>query len=98
MDSHCSICLCNIEDNEKKTILLCSHSYHASCITIWREKHITCPVCRVEMPLTCVEKCNVWLNLPSLRCILEVACVLFIPSIVISVIIILVVEMEKLHK
>lgn len=97
MDSHCSICISDIDVNEKK-ILACNHSYHASCITQWREKNISCPVCRVEMPLSCVEKCNVWLNLPSLRCILEVICVLFIPSVVISIIIIVVVEMEKLHK
>ena len=96
--AHCSICLCDIEANEKKTILECNHTYHASCITEWRETHITCPVCRLEMPLTCCEKCNVWLNLPSLRCVLEVVCALFIPSVVISIIIILVVEMGKLRK
>ena len=94
---HCSICLCDIGKKEKKT-LACKHDYHASCITEWRETHITCPVCRVEMPLTCCEKCNVCINLPTIRCILEVVCALFIPSIIISIIIILVVEMGKLRK
>lgn len=86
LKAHCSICLCDIGKKEKKT-LACKHDYHASCITEWRETHITCPVCREEMPLTCCEKCNVCMNLPNTRCFLELLRVFSFPVSVLIIII-----------
>ena len=87
LNSHCSICLSDIEKRDKKNMLPCKHTYHASCIKEWRDTHITCPVCRVEMPLTCCEKCNVCLALPSTRCFLELLRVFLFPLSVLIVII-----------
>ena len=95
LKAHCSICLCDIGKKEKKTTLGCKHTYHASCITEWRETHITCPVCREEMPLTCCEKCNVCMALPSTRCILELVRVFSFPIGVLSIIIYFVVGSRK---
>ena len=83
---HCSICLCDIVKKEKKNILVCNHTFHDVCINEWREKHITCPICRIEIPLSCCEKCNVCINLPSSTCALELARVFMFPLIVLIIV------------
>ena len=92
---HCSICLCDIEKNERKSKLVCNHTYHASCITSWREKNISCPMCRQVIALSCAEKCNVCLNLPSSRCALELLRVFLFPLIVLIIILSVVLKAER---
>ena len=89
---HCSICLCDIVKKEKKNILPCKHVFHSSCIKEWRMTHISCPICRVEMRLTCCEKCSVCMNLPNTQCALELARVFLFPLIVLIIIICVVVK------
>ena len=84
---HCSICLCDIAKKEKQRVLACKHTYHKACINEWRETHLSCPVCRVEMPLSCCEKCNVCMSLPSTKCVLELVRVFSFPIGVLSIII-----------
>jgi hypothetical protein len=98
LKAHCSICLCDIGKKEKQNILVCKHIFHRACINEWRENHITCPVCRVEMPLSCCEKCNVCINLPSSRCILELARVFLFPLIVLIIIVCIVVKADKIRE
>lgn len=43
----CSICLENIESQDKSKILKeCNHSFHYNCINKWLDLRSTCPVCR----------------------------------------------------
>ena len=95
MDHHCSICLCDIAKKEKETILACKHTFHTSCLTEWRETHITCPVCRVEMRLSCAEKCNVCMTLPSSRCALELVRVFLFPLIVLIIVVSVVLKADR---
>lgn len=95
---HCSICLCDIARKEKITVLPCKHSYHSSCIGNWRETHITCPICRVEMPLTCCEKCNICMALPSTRCAFEILRVFSFPLSVLSIIIYFILSANKIKE
>lgn len=46
----CSICLSDIEDNEKHT-LACGHAFHADCIKLWitKQTSVRCPLCRSQM-------------------------------------------------
>lgn len=94
---HCTICLCDIVRKEQ-SILPCKHTFHVSCITEWRETHITCPICRVEIPLTCGEKCNVCISLPSSRCALELARVFLFPLIVLIIVLSIVIKAEKIRE
>jgi len=41
----CIICLDRMCENEKLTLLMCSHIYHKKCIDIWLEKKSICPIC-----------------------------------------------------
>ena len=42
----CSICLDEIQENERYELLRCPHVYHKKCILQWLEKSNTCPECR----------------------------------------------------
>jgi hypothetical protein len=42
----CAICLCDLEDGEKLSLLPCHHAFHGACITPWLEKSDDCPSCR----------------------------------------------------
>jgi len=48
----CSICLCDLADDDGKGILRlpCSHTFHEPCISDWLDKSMQCPVCRSESP------------------------------------------------
>ena len=37
------------EQNQKIISLPCRHHFDKDCITIWLNKHKTCPVCKVEV-------------------------------------------------
>ena len=91
---HCSICLSDIGKKET-AILLCKHTFHNACIKEWRETNITCPICRVEMPLTCCEKCNVCMSLPNTRCAFELIRVFSFPVSILIIIIYFVVHEGK---
>jgi len=95
---HCSICLSDIENKDKKKILICQHIYHASCIKEWRETNITCPVCRSDMPLSCSEKCDVIMSLPRLKCMCKCLLVSFFPLFFFVVIVIIISIIDELRK
>jgi hypothetical protein len=44
-DLQCSICLKNL-DNSNQLELECSHFFHISCISDWKKRNNTCPICR----------------------------------------------------
>ena len=43
--SECVICLEKMKENEKLSILKCSHIYHHSCLVLWLSKKSICPLC-----------------------------------------------------
>lgn len=42
----CAICTEEITRGKK---LQCSHSFHSSCLKMWCEREISCPICRAEL-------------------------------------------------
>ncbi|KAM0680124.1 hypothetical protein GINT2_001817 [Glugoides intestinalis] len=42
----CAICTDEITSGKR---LLCSHVFHATCLKMWCEREISCPVCRAEL-------------------------------------------------
>jgi len=42
---NCSICLENVNDNDKKS-LNCNHNFHRTCINTWLREQNNCPLCR----------------------------------------------------
>lgn len=42
----CAICT---EDIQKGKKLQCSHSFHSSCLKMWCEREVSCPICRAEL-------------------------------------------------
>ncbi|CAG9481623.1 zinc finger, C3HC4 type, putative [Plasmodium vivax] len=46
-ESKCSICLNDFQVGEcVRTLLLCSHTFHKSCIDLWLVRSATCPNCK----------------------------------------------------
>ena len=45
-DDACSICLCELDDDEHRTNLPCGHAFHARCLATWLWQSRTCPTCR----------------------------------------------------
>lgn len=46
----CSICLENFEKKQKiYQIKSCSHIYHASCIEVWLQEKLKCPLCKTKL-------------------------------------------------
>lgn len=46
----CSICLSELQENEKVRILPnCNHGFHLDCIDKWFHSHSTCPICRAPV-------------------------------------------------
>lgn len=51
-DNHneCSVCLSVFEEGEDvKKLPMCNHCFHASCIDMWLNSHIHCPLCRAAV-------------------------------------------------
>ena len=49
IETECSICLCDFEDDEKVKRLKCGHMFHIDCVKEWLTKHnYTCSVCNSE--------------------------------------------------
>lgn len=47
----CSICLSVFQENEKLAVLKeCQHTYHSECLDMWLSVHLTCPLCRSNLP------------------------------------------------
>ena len=44
----CTICLLNLELSETET-LPCNHTYHKSCMDLWKNYHYSCPYCRYSL-------------------------------------------------
>ncbi|GJZ45125.1 zinc finger, RING/FYVE/PHD-type containing protein [Tanacetum coccineum] len=52
-DSTCTICLSDYKPKEAvRTILECSHYFHADCLDEWLKLNATCPVCRKSPEIT----------------------------------------------
>ncbi|CAK7325667.1 unnamed protein product [Dovyalis caffra] len=48
-DGTCAICLSEFEEDEElRTLPVCSHSYHVECIDMWLHSHTNCPMCRTD--------------------------------------------------
>ena len=45
----CTICLSEFEIGEKKSTLLCMHSFHCNCIERWIRKKNYCPICKFKI-------------------------------------------------
>ena len=57
--SDCSICLQSLQKNPDRDKqkqsgvifrLVCKHEYHNLCISMWFDKHLSCPLCRQSVP------------------------------------------------
>ena len=46
----CTVCHDDFAAGAEVVQLPCHHSFHERCITPWLEGHITCPVCRQQVP------------------------------------------------
>ena len=44
-EENCSICMENMSSCQVN-VLACSHVFHVTCLTPWRARHSTCPLCR----------------------------------------------------
>lgn len=49
IDTACSICLDNFEEDENISTLKCNHSFHNKCIEAWLDTNFTCPMCRLSL-------------------------------------------------
>lgn len=50
----CAVCLSELEEGEEvRQLPRCMHSFHKSCIDMWLQSHLDCPICRspVDPPL-----------------------------------------------
>ena len=47
----CAICLGNLQEGTQT--LPCNHSFHCECISQWKKKSSTCPMCRSNIPIFC---------------------------------------------
>jgi hypothetical protein len=41
----CSICLCNYNNDDILTKLICNHTFHKNCIDEWFKNKVICPLC-----------------------------------------------------
>ena len=50
MEETCTICQDDIETNtQTRKINACGHVFHKSCIDLWFERNVKCPVCRHDI-------------------------------------------------
>jgi hypothetical protein len=49
IDTTCSICICDFEENEPIRTLICKHAFHTQCIAQWLSDHSTCPICKASL-------------------------------------------------
>jgi hypothetical protein len=48
-NTQCSICLSDVEINEKIYAMVCGHIFHRKCVKTWINIHNTCPICRIKI-------------------------------------------------
>lgn len=48
-DEKCTICLCELEDEEDVRRLPCMHLFHQTCVDQWLVTNRKCPICRVDI-------------------------------------------------
>uniref|UniRef100_A0ACD5UDS7 Uncharacterized protein n=1 Tax=Avena sativa TaxID=4498 RepID=A0ACD5UDS7_AVESA len=49
-DAQCSICLGEYTEKEILRIIpTCRHNFHRTCLDVWLQKQMTCPMCRVSL-------------------------------------------------
>jgi hypothetical protein len=50
LEQTCSICLCDIAENDIISTLPCSnkHTFHTNCLESWFSNNICCPICRTN--------------------------------------------------
>ena len=49
LDTSCSICLVDFEDESNISLTDCDHIFHMDCITEWSRYKKDCPVCRKDL-------------------------------------------------
>jgi hypothetical protein len=47
----CSVCMTNLSENEYKSTLSCSHTFHYDCIQEWGKHKQECPLCREKISI-----------------------------------------------
>ena len=55
-NSKCSICLCEFEIDEEKSILPCLHCFHFNCIEKWIKRKKYCPICKYQLSFESLRK------------------------------------------
>jgi len=53
-DVNCSVCQDPMEAGQEiRTLLVCCHSFHRTCVDRWFQEHVTCPTCRHDVREEC---------------------------------------------
>lgn len=49
-DGDCTICMEELESDERAKQAPCGHVFHSKCISRWLSLHNSCPLCRLTIP------------------------------------------------
>ena len=50
IDTKCSICQEEFEDDDEVRVMPCKHAEHAECLDQWLRVNKCCPICKAEVP------------------------------------------------
>jgi len=61
----CVICLEVFKNEEEVIYLPCDprHHFHTSCIELWLENSLKCPICKITLTLEAIESCGKYTEL-----------------------------------